>query len=333
MSEAKFQLGRHLFYDERLSGNGTQSCSSCHQQELGFADGLELAIGSTGEIHPRNSQALVNIAYNPTITWANPSLRDLETQIMIPLFGEAPVEHGITDENLSEVLGRLQSEAAYEELFLSAYPDATEFFSVEQIVGSIAIFVRGLTSFNSSYDQYLAGDLDAVSESALRGRDLFFSESLECFHCHGGYNFTDSVADRTMSFIERPFHNTGLFNVGGDGDYPEDNQGVFEITGKDTDRGKFRAVTLRNIALTAPYMHDGSIASLEDVLDFYGAGGRNVTSGPNQGDGRASPLKDGFVTGFTISDQEKSDVIAFLESLTDTSFLTNPRYTNPWPAN
>ncbi|SMF26909.1 methanobactin export MATE transporter MbnM [Pseudobacteriovorax antillogorgiicola] len=333
MTEAKFQLGRYLFYDERLSGNSSQSCSSCHQQDKAFSDGIDLAIGSTGEIHPRNSQSLVNVAYNPTITWANPSLRDLETQIMIPLFGENPIEQGITDESLPTVIQRLKEEAIYDELFVAAFPNDSEHYTTEQIVKAIACFVRALTSFNSPYDQFLAGDETAISASALRGRDLFFSESLECFHCHGGYNFTDSVMDRTMTFIERPFHNTGLFNIDGNGDYPDDNQGVFEITGDPDDRGKFRAVTLRNVAVSAPFMHDGSIATLDEVLDFYSDGGRNITSGPNQGDGRLNPLKDGFVTGFSLSEEERSDVVSFLESLTDSTFIENSRFQNPWNSN
>ncbi len=330
MSEAKFELGRHLFYDERLSGNSTQSCGSCHQQDKAFSDGLPLAIGSTKEVHPRNSQALVNVAYNPTITWANPALLALEVQILLPLFGESPVEQGITDETLPEVMDRLRTEKHYETLFLNAFPSAEEYYTLDQIVQSIAVFVRGLISFNSAYDKFQSGDDDALSESALRGRDLFFSENLECFHCHGGYNFSDSVFDETMSIIDKPFHNTGLFNVDGNGSYPANNQGIFEITGNQQDKGKFRAVTLRNIALSAPYMHDGSMATLEEVIDFYSQGGRNITSGKHVGDGRFSPLKDGFVTGFDINDQEKQDLVNFLKSLTDTTFINNPKLSNPW---
>lgn len=330
MSQAKFELGRHLFFDARLSGNGTQSCSSCHKQELAFSDGLATAIGSTDEVHPRNSQSLVNVAYNATLTWANPSLLHLEQQIMVPLFGESPVEQGLNDTNLKAVLQRLQDEPLYQPLFEAAFPQADDYFTVDQIVSALASFVRGLTSFNSTYDQFLAGDRNALSASAQRGRRLFFSERMECFHCHGGYNFSDSTVDRSMSFIERPFHNTGLFNTDGQGAYPEDNQGIFAITEDPDDMGKFRAPSLRNIELTAPYMHDGSIESLEAVIDFYAAGGRLISSGPKAGDGRQSPLKDGFVTGFELTDTEKTDLLEFLKSLTDQSFITNESYANPW---
>ncbi len=330
MTEAKFQLGRHLFYDANLSGNGTMSCSSCHQQDKAFTDGRALALGSTGEIHPRNSQSLTNVAYNATLTWANSSLLTVEKQVFVPLFGETPVEHGLTRDNWPAAVERLRGEAKYTDLMRAAYPGEDIGFSEEQITKALAVFVRGLTSFDSGYDKHLKGDDSEFSEAAKRGQALFFSERMECFHCHGGYNFSDSTADRTMSFVNKPFHNTGLYNIDGTGKYPTGNRGLYELTGKATDMGRFRAPSLRNIAKTAPYMHDGSIADLGAVLDFYAAGGRHVTTGPHAGDGRKNPFKDGFVTGFALSPTEKADVVAFLESLTDNTFLNNPHYANPW---
>lgn len=330
MTEAKFQLGRHLFYDSRLSGNGTQSCSSCHLQSLAFTDGRALPMGSTGEMLIRNSQSLVNSAYNANLTWANPALTQLEQQITIPLFSEAPVEHGITDLNRDEVMQRLRDEPRYAPLFADAFPADVDSFTYVNVVRALASFVRGLNSFDSTFDRYSRGEPVALSAAARRGQQLFDGERLECFHCHAGYNFTDSTIDRTTHFIERPFHNTGLFNIGGTGAFPEGNTGIHELTGVATDMGKFRAPTLRNIAVTAPYMHDGSLVSLEEVIRFYAAGGRNITSGPHAGDGRLNPFKDSLAAGFVISDEEVSDLIAFLGSLTDDSFLTNPRYSNPW---
>jgi len=330
MTEAKFQLGRHLFYDARLSGNGTQSCADCHHQDKAFTDGRALAVGSTGEVHPRNSQTLTNSAYNATLTWANPSLTELERQLLTPLFGEAPVEQGITDALQAEVLARISAEPRYAGLFAEAFPGQLEPVNFDNIGKALASFVRGLTSFNAAFDRFELGNSSALSESAKRGRQLFFSEELECFHCHGGYNFSDSTLDRTTTFIEKPFHNTGLFNIDGLGGFPEPNRGVFEITGNPADMGKFRAPTLRNIELTAPYMHDGGISTLNEVLDFYSAGGRLISSGMNAGDGRLSPLKDGFMRGFVLSEQEKSDLIEFLKSLTDTQFVSDPRLSNPW---
>ncbi len=330
MSEAKFQLGRHLFYDTRLSGNGTQSCASCHHQDKAFTDGLVVAIGSQGDLHPRNSQTLANAGYNATLTWANSSLTTIEHQILSPLFGEDPLEQGITEDNRATVLQRIMDEPRYADLFAAAFPDEGSPVHFDNIIKAIACFTRGLTSFNSAFDRYETGNRDALSAAAKRGMGLFFSEELECFHCHGSYNFSDSTVDRSLAFIERPFHNTGLYNLNGNGDFPPGNQGLIEITGDPANMGMFRAPTLRNIGLTAPYMHDGSMASLDEVLEFYAAGGRVITSGPNAGDGRINPFKDGFVNGFTMSEQDKQDLIAFLHSLTDTEFTTTARFGNPW---
>ncbi len=330
ISEAKFTLGRHLFYDRRLSGNGEQGCVSCHQQDKAFTDGMMVPTGSTGETLLRNSQSLVNAGYFTTYTWANPSLLSLERQALVPLFGENPVEHGIDDENKEEILDRLRAEPRYPALFAEAFPEDADPVSYENIVKALGSFVRGMTSFNSAFDAFSQGDASALSASADRGRQLFFSERLECFHCHGGYMFSDATADSTQTFVERSFHNTGLFNIGGTGAFPEGNRGTFEITGAPTDMGKFRAPSLRNVAVTAPYMHDGSMASLEEVLDFYAAGGRNITEGEFAGDGRANPFKDGLIFGFELSTEERDDVIAFLNSLTDESVLTSERFSNPW---
>lgn len=330
MTQAKFELGRHLFYDIRLSGNGTQSCASCHHQNKAFSDGLVTSVGSTGDVHPRNAQSLVNVAYNASFTWGNPALLTIESQMLVPLFGEFPVEQGITDQNRDGVLQSIIDEPAYVSLFEQAFPEQGNPYRFDNIVKAIGSFVRGLTSFNSPFDQYELGDDSALSASAKRGMALFFSERMECFHCHGGYNFSDSTVDRTIAFVSRPFHNTGLYNIGGTGDFPPGKQGVIEITGDAGDMGKFRAPTLRNIELTAPYMHDGSIETLEQVIEFYSAGGRNIETGPFAGDGRFNPFKDGFVHGFTATDQEKQDLIAFLKSLTDTSVMQSSRFSNPW---
>ncbi|MCH2157474.1 MAG: di-heme enzyme [Oleiphilaceae bacterium] len=330
MSEEKFQLGRHLFYDTRLSGNGTQACASCHIQEHGFSDGIALPTGSTGELLARNSQGLMNVAYNATQTWANSALITLEEQALVPLFGENPIEHGIDDSNKEEVLDRIRNEARYQSLFNDAYPELGDPIAFNTIRDAIVSFVRGMVSFNSAFDRFEQGDATALSAAAHRGRQLFFSEELECFHCHGGYHLSDSTMDRSMSFVNRPFHNTGLFNIGGTGDYPHDNTGLFEITADPSDMGKFRSPSLRNVALTAPYLHDGSAATLGEVLEIYAAGGRLITTGPHAGDGRLNPFKSSFVTGFNMSEQDKNDVIAFLQSLTDNSFVSDPRFSNPW---
>jgi cytochrome c peroxidase len=329
MTVEKVELGRYLFYDPRLSGNGTTSCSSCHLQELAFTDGLVLPIGATGEIHPRNAITLTNSAYSATLTWANPNLLVLERQIPIPMFGEFPVELGITGHE-DEVLDRFRQDPLYQTLFAAAYPEQTDMYTFANITRALSSFTRTLISGNSIYDRYTRGDTTALSESAQRGMTLFFSEGLECHHCHTGFNFTLSTVTANSTFQDRPFFNTGLYNLDGDGAYPPNNTGVFEITGKPEDMGRFRPPTLRNIALTAPYMHDGSIATLPEVIQFYVDGGRIITDGEFAGDGTTNPYKSGLVPGFTLTDQETADLIAFLESLTDEEFVTNPTFSDPF---
>lgn len=329
-SAAKAELGRHLFYDTRLSGNGTQSCGSCHHQDRAFADGLPVGVGSTGEAHPRNSSGLTNVAYNATLTWANPLLTDLETQILIPIFGEHPIELGVTGKE-DEILERFNSDALYETLFAEAFPDQAAPVSWDNIVYALATFSRTLISGDSPFDQFVyGGDSTALDEAQHRGMRLFFSERLECHHCHGGFNFSESSLHANSVFDAEFFHNTGLYNLDGSGAFPSDNQGVFEVTGNPEDMGRFRPPTLRNIEVSAPYMHDGSLETLEEVIQFYEAGGREIVDGPLAGDGRTSPLKSGLVAGFTLTDDERSDLIAFLNSLTDETFLTDPALSDPF---
>lgn len=331
MSAAKVELGRRLFYDKRLSENQTYSCATCHVQEKAFTDGLAHALGSTGQIHPRGSMSLVNVAYASRLTWANPLIESLEQQARLPMFGETPVELGLAGKE-QELFDRLGAEPVYQKLFPEAYPDEKDAISLVTVTGAIAAFERTLMSFRSPYDRYAyGGDKSGMSESALRGRDLFFSEKLECFHCHGGFDFSDAVVREGSTFVEVAFHNTGLYNIDGKGAYPIDNTGVFAISNLPSDMGRFRAPTLRNIAVTAPYMHDGSVATLEEALDHYAAGGRTIASGPDAGDGSKSPLKSELINGFTLSAGEKGDVVAFLKSLTDEELLKDPKLADPWP--
>jgi cytochrome c peroxidase len=331
MTEAKVELGRFLFYDKRLSGNGTQSCASCHHQNKAFTDGLAQAVGSTGELHPRSAQHLGNVAYNATLTWANPSLVTLERQMETPLFGENPVEMGINDGNKSVVLSRVQADAQYPAMFKAAFSTEANPIHWGNIVKAIAAFQRALISANSRYDQWLQGKA-ALNVAETRGMNLFFGEKAECFHCHGSFNFNDQITHASIRFVETPFHNTGLYNIGGTGAFPEFNRGVFELTGKPADMGMFRAPSLRNVEVTAPYMHDGTIETLEQVLDFYAAGGRNITSGPHAGDGRLNPNKSDLISRIDLTAQDKADLVAFLKTLTDHDFLTNPKLANPFAA-
>jgi cytochrome c peroxidase len=330
-SREKAELGRRLFYDRRLSGNETQSCGSCHVQRLAFTDGRARGLGSTGQEHSRGAMSLVNVGYAVTLTWANPSVRLLERQALVPLFGEDPVELGLAGRE-AEMLARLRADASYPGLFRAAFPGAGEAITLDNVTRAIATFERSILSADAPYDRYQRGERGAMSASAVRGMELYFGERLECFHCHGGFNLTDSVITAATRFEETPFHNTGLYNVDGRGAYPARNTGVREITERAEDMGRFRAPTLRNIAVTAPYMHDGSIATLDGVIDHYAAGGRRIADGPNAGDGSMSPLRSEFVRGFTLTAQERGDLLAFLNALTDQRLLTDPRWSDPFGA-
>ncbi|MGB0591850.1 MAG: MbnH family di-heme enzyme [Myxococcota bacterium] len=328
-TEARVDLGRHLFYDTLLSGNETYSCGTCHQQALAFTDGLPIAEGSTGESHSVGSMSLANAAYPATLGWGNPTLTSLEAQALVPMFGEEPVELGLAELGEDGLLARLREQPRYQTRFPDAFPGESDPFTVGNIARAIASFQRTMISANSPYDKHQRGEPEAMSPEAQRGMALFFSERLECFHCHSGFNFSDSVSSPEFPFAEQPFHNNGMYNVGNTGAYPE-NQGVYELTGDIDDQGKFKAPTLRNIAVTAPYLHDGSVETLPELIDLYAAGGRNIVDGDLAGDGTQHPNKSTFVVGFELSDAERADLLAFLEALTDEEFLTNPALSDPY---
>jgi cytochrome c peroxidase len=329
MTDAKVELGRHLFYEPRLSVNGKQSCGSCHLQSLAFTDGKTVSVGTTGASHPRNSMSLANVAYNSVLTWANPLMRHLEQQMLVPLFGEEPVELGLAGQE-DQLLTMLRDDVNYTRRFRAAFPDQVEAVSIRNLTFAIAAFERTLLSFNSAYDRYrYGGEPEAISAAAKRGEALFHSEQLECFHCHGGLIFSDSIQHERLAFAEIAFHNTGLYNINGQGAYPPRDPGLYAITHNPQDMGRFKAPTLRNIALTAPYMHDGSVKTLSDAIAHYAAGGRTIETGSYAGVGRTSPLKSSFIQGFILTDEEKQDLLAFLNALTDETFVQNPNLSNP----
>lgn len=337
MSAAKVDLGRHLFYDSRLSANGTQSCASCHDQARAFTDGLARSIGSTGQEHPRASMSLVNVAYARALTWGDPRLTRLEDQALVPMYGERPIELGL--DRSDRWLDDLRRDPTYQRLFAAAFGDDADSFSRDHLVKALAAFQRSIISARSPYDRYhFAREEGAISEAAVRGEILFHSRPLSCFTCHGGPHFSSAMGATTTAsspadveeFRAVQFHNTGLYNLAGLLSYPAENTGLFDVTKDPRDVGKFKAPTLRNIAVTAPYMHDGSIATLEEAIDHYAAGGRTLNTGPRQGVGRDNPNKSGTVRGFTLTPAQRGDLVTFLETLTDTALLIDRRFANPW---
>lgn len=329
MSAAKVELGRRLFYDTRLSGNGGFSCASCHRQEFAFADAKNIPLGSTGEPHPRNSMALANAGYQSFLNWANTATTTLEAQALVPMFGDRPVELGLKGGDVA-LLERLRGEPLYRQLFPKSFPGEPDPVSVANVTKALAAFQRTLLSFNAPFDRTRRGESAGMSAAALRGEALFRSSRLKCAECHAGTLFTSAADAGGSTFSSLQFFNTGLYNVGGAGAYPARNRGLFEITGNAQDMGRFKVPSLRNLAFTFPYMHDGSISSLEDVVDHYARGGRIVALGPNAGDGHLNPFKDARVAGFAITPEEKGDLVAFLRSLSDSSFVREGRFSNPW---
>ena len=341
MSAAKVELGRRLFYDTRLSGNGAFACASCHRQEFGFADARNIPVGSTGEAHTRNSMSLANVGYFFPLGWADPRTGRLETQALVPMFGEVPVELGLKGRE-EELIARLRSEPVYQKLFPRSFPGEADAWTVPNVTKALAAFQRTFISLDAPYDRYRRGETGAVSAAARRGELLFFSQRTGCAQCHNGALFTlaggpslappDGVPPPPPAAPrEDAFFNTGLYNVSGTGGYPERNRGLFEITGRQEDMGRMRVPSLRNLGFTFPYMHDGSVGTLEDVVDHYARGGRLITSGPNAGDGSLSAFRSDRIRGFAMTATEKADLVAFLRSLTDSSFVTNRRLSNPWP--
>jgi cytochrome c peroxidase len=245
------------------------------------------------------------------------------------MFGEHPVELGLREGD--GFLPMLRADAKYRELFASAFPDEKDPFRVKNVTKALACFERSIISARSAYHRYHYGSDDsAVSESAKRGEILFFSQQISCFRCHGGFNFSDATVSERSAGREVEFHNTGLYNLIGPLSYPAPNLGIYEFTTQPADVGKFKAPTLRNIAITGPYMHDGSIGTLEAALDHYAAGGRTIPSGANTGVGHDNPNKDRLIGGFQLSPQDRADLVAFLPSLTDEAVLGDQRFANPW---
>jgi cytochrome c peroxidase len=329
MSRAKFELGRKLFYDRQLSGNNVLACSGCHLQSKAFADNLPRAVGATGEIHPRAAMMLVNVGYASGLTWSNPAETRLEVQARTPMFGTHPVEMGLAGKE-PQLLARLTNDSVYAALFRASFPRRAAPISVTTVLQALATFERGLVSFDSPYDRAtLRGDASALSPAARRGEALFHGERLKCASCHRGQLLDGSSQPGAPTTAASAYQNNGLYGIGPTRSYPRDNLGLAEFSGRDEDNGRFKVPSLRNIGVTAPYMHDGSVNTLDDVITHYARGGRVITSGAAAGDGALHPRKSPFVAGFSITAAERRDLLAFLHALTDSTVLRDPRFSDP----
>ncbi|TLY74151.1 MAG: di-heme enzyme [Gammaproteobacteria bacterium] len=289
MSKAKAALGERLFFEPRLSVTGRYSCSSCHDPARAFAQARPVAIGATGEALPHNAMALVNVAYNISFGWSRPRVRTLEAQMLEPMLNEHPVELGLKGREAA-ACALLAADPAYAADFAAAFPGDPAPVTLEHLVKAIASFERTLISGGSPFDRYVFnGEHDALSGQAKRGMALFFSTRAGCSGCHSGFNFSGNWRDAQGETGPASFARNG------------------------TSARPMRVPTLRNVALTAPYMHDGRLASLAAVLDHYSS----VAAQAARTDRRLPRV--------AFSGAERSALIAFLESLTDESFVSRTR--------
>jgi cytochrome c peroxidase len=323
-NESNIKLGRYLFYDRRLSVNNTRSCGTCHNPQFAFTDGYKRSLGVFADLHQRNTQPLFNLQYLKYFTAADSTLHSPLQQMDNPLFNTHPAEMGIKG-NEEIILKRIKDDAGYNKLF----KDADVNISWINIKVAISAFVLHLHSFDSPYDKFKNGDSAALTTAAKKGIQLFFSPKLNCSSCHGGFNFSSpSVINNKGDTLF--YFNTGLYNIDGKGAYPAYDQGLYQLTKNTADLGAFRVPGLRNLAFTAPYFHDGSAGSLIDVIDIYAAGGSNIKQGIYSGNGKLNPNKHPFISGFSITPADKINLINFLLSLSDSSFINNPQYQNPF---
>ncbi|WP_200837204.1 cytochrome-c peroxidase [Dyadobacter sp. 3J3] len=302
-------LGRLLFYEKALSAKNNISCESCHQQKLAFTDGKAFSTGTDGSLTARNSMSLANLLWVRNFFWDGRS-PGLEDQARFPLTD--PHEMG---QPLSESAKKINNTALYPPLFKKAFGSTV--ITEGQILKALSQFERTLISAGSNYDGYLAGNYKPTAQE-LRGLQLFESgpdpkngvRGANCGHCHGG-----------VKTFKELFHNNGLDSLVTD-------MGREQFTGQSTDRARFRVPTLRNIMLTAPYMHDGRFSTIEQVLDHYN---EHIRQSPTLSSFLQDISNEIGGKNLALTRGEKADLIAFLGMLTDSSFISNPAFSNPHP--
>ena len=287
-TKLRWDLGKKLFFDKALSIDNSISCASCHHPELAFSDDKSVSLGVENRAGTRNSPTLANLVYHPYFTREG-GVPTLEMQILVPI-----QEHNEFDFNILLIANRLSQDTTYVRMAQEAYDREPDAFVITR---ALACFERSLLSGYSLYDQFVNHNkADALSTAQIKGMNLFFSDRTNCATCHSDFNFTNYA-----------FENNGLYE-----DY--EDEGRFKLTGEEADRALFKVPTLRNVAATAPYMHDGSVGTLEDVIEHYNSGGKN------------HPHKSELIQPLNLSASEKEDLKQFLQSLTDEHFINNPLF-------
>ncbi len=291
MSQAKVDLGRRLFHDADLSIDGTMACANCHSQRRGFADSTRTHPGVHGDAGRRNVQGLANVGYLTPLTWGDNRLATLEQQALVPIFGDDPVEMGMLGQD-NELARRLSANSCYRAMFRAAFPETDGRIDTPAIARALAAFQRTMLSFNSPVDLHRRGQTEALTPAAQRGAALF---DTHCASCHTGQDFTDAQFHALDDPMQPPAGSTA-------------DSGLAHVTGRAQDRGLYRTPSLRNVTLSGPYWHDGSVDSMEDALARHH---------------RVLPR------GLLASSSKGQDLIAFLHGLTDQSFVSDPRFGYP----
>jgi len=327
LTQAGVELGRYLFHDFRLSGNEERSCGICHEPAKGFTDGFVRAVGATGETHTLNTLSLVNVGYRGPLGWRSPEVSRLEDQWHIPMFGDDPIEMGITE---MELIRRLENIERYPPMFEDAFPDSEGYgpITIQNVGRALASFQRTIVGGNAAYDRFIQGDDTAMSESAVQGMAIF--TDLGCDECHGGTFFDQPIPELEARYGDHGYANTGQYNVADGSGYPAEEAGLSARTNAPEDNGRFRIPTLRAVGQTGPWSHDGTTLFLADLVDDYARGGRNVETGPYAGDGANNPNKNPRITGFDLSETEQDQLLDFLRALTDHSLLERPALQTPF---
>ena len=288
-TKARWELGKRLFYDPIMSKQNTISCASCHHAQNAFSDTVAMSIGDNNLVGKSNAPTLTNIAYNPYFTRAG-GVPTLEMQILVPI-----QEHDEFNSNILDIVEKLKQDPTYVNQIREAYNREPDPYTITR---AITNFERSFISGNSTYDQYTYQGKNSLSPTELKGLQLFTSAKTNCSQCHSGFNFSNYA-----------FENNGLYINYAD-------SGRMRLTHLESDRARFKVPTLRNIAVTAPYMHDGSIQKLEDVIEHYNSGGH------------AHIHKSSLIKPLGLTTQEKQELLAFLHTLTDTQFLNNKKLRN-----
>ena len=286
-SEFEIYLGKVLFFDNRLSFKEKQSCATCHNPDLGFGDGLKKGRGASGKVLERNTPHLYNLGWNTVFFWDGRAV-SLEEQALMPISS-----HEEMNMSMELLIPKLEAVPYYRKMFRMVYEK--ERITEDMIVGALAAFERSIIVDDTPFDRYMNGDKVAMSRAQIRGMELFQNKA-KCTECHDGPNFTNEA-----------FHNIG---VGGN------DEGRKKID-KSAKFGAFKTPGLRNVLLTAPYMHDGSIGTLEEVIDFYDKGGTHKAN------------IDKLIKPLGLTDEEKADLVAFLGALTSPLQVKRPSVVAP----